>query len=245
MKKVIFLMIFTAIFSSTLVAGDIPFFKSLFMGNEEYVKQEILKCKDVESVELVPRASNATDELYYIHVYLTNNRYLMFSGLLYQFISDSSSKFPISIWQIKDLCPVEYSYGPGRYDPDSLLYCIELKVLEIKLLKRIAPQLKVDNMLDIINNIDEVYCFISDLPELPAGESFYDKYKLFSYAYNNSLATQIPEEFKNEIPFSIFQKEKCEFGTYESGYKFYKLSIDRAVKENGYSNLKYNHENHK
>ncbi|MBO4729327.1 MAG: hypothetical protein J5631_12955, partial [Spirochaetaceae bacterium] len=52
MKKTILLILFTAVFCSALIAGDIPFFKSLFIGDEEYVKQKILKCKDVESVEI-------------------------------------------------------------------------------------------------------------------------------------------------------------------------------------------------
>ncbi|MCQ2579116.1 MAG: hypothetical protein MJ159_00285 [Treponemataceae bacterium] len=243
MKKNLFILLFAVIFIFTLSASDIPFLKSLFIGDEEYVRQQILKnCKDVESVEIIPPASNKNDYTYYIHVYLTNNRYLQFSGMLHRFISDNYSRFPMRLWQINDLCPVMYSYDAGRYDLDSLLYYIELKIFEVKLLKGIIPHQIIDNMLDVINNIDEVYSFISDLPELPAGESFYNKYKHFRYTYNSSLATQIPEEFKNDIPFSIFQKEECDFGTYESGYKFYKMSVDRAVKENNYGNLKFKHE---
>lgn len=247
MKKVIFLMIFTTVFRSVLFASDIPFFKSLFMGDEEYVRHEILKCKDVESVEIQLGFHDYDTRNYNIYVYLTKNRYIHFSDVqLGCFINnDSAQGVSICICQINDLCPVEHCYDVGLYDLDSILYHIELKRLETKLLKRIASQLKVENILDIINNIDEVYSFISDLPELPFGESFFTKFKTFDYKYNEILKNQIPEELQDDIPFSIIEKHTYKLGTYESGYKFYKISVERAVNENGYGNLKYNHENHK
>ena len=241
MKKVLFLMIFAAAFSSALVAGDIPFFKSLFIGDEEYVRQEIMKCKDVEKVELERRAMDENDDIYRIHVYLSNHRYIQFSGLLYRFKSDNKSRFSMIIFQINDLHPIEHCFDAGRYDVESLFYRIERKALEVRLLKRIIPYLKIDNMLDVINNFDEVYKFVSKLPELPLEESFYIKY--FNYEYNKTLESQLPEEFKNEIPFSIIQKEEYDRGTYESAYKFYKTTVSRAVKEFGYDNLKYGYEN--
>ncbi len=246
MKKTIFLIIFSAVLCSILVASDIPFFKSLFMGDEEYVRQEILKCKDIESVEIQLGFHDYDTRNYNIYVYLTKNRYIHFSDVqLGHFINnDSAQGVSICICQINDLCPVEHCYDVGLYDLDSILYHIELKRLETKLLKRIASQLKVENILDIINNIDEVYSFISDLPELPFGESFFTKFKTFDYKYNEILKNQIPEELKDDIPFSIIEKHTYKLGTYESGYKFYKMSVDRAVKENSYGNLKYNHENH-
>ena len=245
MKKIIFLMLFTVVFCSALIAGDIPFFKSLFIGDEEYVRQEILKCKDVESVEIQLGFHDYDTRNYNIDVYLTNNRYIKFSDvqLGYFINNDSAQGVSIGICQINDLCPVEHCYDVGLYDLDSILYYIELKVLETKLLQRIASQLKIENILDIINNIDEVYSFISNLPELPVGESFFNKFKSFDYKYNEPLENQIPKELKNDIPFSIIEKHTYKLGTYESGYKFYKMSVDRAIKEDSYGNLKYFHEN--
>ncbi|MBO4439074.1 MAG: hypothetical protein J5798_06950 [Spirochaetaceae bacterium] len=232
MKKTILLMLFTAVFSSTLIAGDIPFFKSLFIGDEEYVRQEILKCKDVKKVEVERRALYQDDDIYRIHVYLSNYRYIQFSGQLYHFVSD------MTIFQINDLHPIEQCFMVKHYDFGNEFFRVENHLLENKLLKRIAPQLKVDNVFDIISNLDTVYSFISELPELPDGESFY--IKKFDYKYREPLENQIPEELKNDIPFSILEKKKD--GTYESGYKFYKTSIERAVKEFGYDNLKYDYE---
>ena len=69
MKKTIFLIFLATVLCSTLVASDIPFFKSLFMGDEEYVRHEIMKCKDVTSVEVIPRNMNKDDYFYWINVY--------------------------------------------------------------------------------------------------------------------------------------------------------------------------------
>lgn len=240
MKKNIFLIIYIAFLCSALTANDIPFFKSLFIGEEGYVKQEILKCKEVEKVELERRANDENDDIYRIHVYLSKHRYIQFSGLLYRFKSDDKSRFPMIIFQINDLHPIEHCFDVGRYDPDSIFYHIQRNALEVRLLKRIVPYLKIENMLDVINNFDEVYSFISKLSELPPEESFYIKH--FNYEYNKTLESQIPEELKNEIPFSIIQKEEYDRGTYESAYKFYKTTIGRAVKEFGYVNLKYGYE---
>ena len=233
MKKAIFLMIFTTVFSSALVASDIPFFKSLFMGDEEYVRQELLKCKDVESVELERRNMYRDDDIYSIHVYLLNHRYIQFSGQLYHFVSD------MTILQINDLHPVEQCFIVRNYDFGNEFFRVENNALGTKLLKKIALQLKVNNVFDIINHLDEVYSFISELPELPDGESFH--IKSFDYKYKEPLENQIPEELKNDIPFSILEK-KYE-GTYEYGYKFYKTSVARAINELNYSNLKHGYEN--
>ena len=232
MKKRIILVIFAIILSSTLAASDIPFFKSLFIGDEEYVRQEILKCKDVEKVELERRAMYQDDDIYRIHVYLSNHRYIQFSGQLYHFVSD------MTIIQINDLHPVEQFFIVRHYDFGNEFFRVENHLLETKLLKKIAHQLKVDNVLDIINNLDTVYSFISELPELPDGEFFY--IKNFDYKYREPLENQIPEELKNDIPFSILEKNID--GTYESAYKFYKTSVDRAGKEFGKDNLKYGYE---
>lgn len=233
MKKVIFLMIFTTVFRSVLFASDIPFFKSLFMGDEEYVRQELLKCNDVESVELERRNMYRDDDIYSIHVYLLNHRYIQFSGQLYHFVSD------MTILQINDLHPVEQCFIVRNYDFGNEFFRVENNALGTKLLKKIALQLKVNNVFDIINHLDEVYSFISELPELPDGESFH--IKSFDYKYKEPLENQIPEELKNDIPFSILEK-KYE-GTYEYGYKFYKTSVDRAINELHYSNLKHGYEN--
>ena len=70
MKKNILTIIFAITYIFTLSASDIPFFKSLFMGEEEYVKQEILKCKDVESVEMKVSYHDEDDKNYNIFIYL-------------------------------------------------------------------------------------------------------------------------------------------------------------------------------
>lgn len=239
MKKNLFILLFAVIFIFTLSASDIPFLKSLFIGDEEYVRQQILKnCKDVESVELLPRASNENDDIYYIHVYLADNRYIQFAGQLHRFISDSSSRFPFCILQVNDLCPIDHKFEVGYHDYDYINYIAMEYFVYIKLLKKIVPQLKLNNMLDVVNNIDDIYSFISDLPELPAENLICS----FDYEYNKSLETQIPEEAKNDVPFLLIEKKEHKRGTYEEGYKFYKMSVDRAVKENGYGNLKFKHE---
>ena len=127
MKKTILLILFTAVFCSALIAGDIPFFKSLFIGDEEYVKQKILKCKDVESVEIQLGFHDYDTRNYNIDVYLTNNRYIKFSDvqLGYFINNDSAQGVSIVICQINDLCPVEHCYDVGLYDLDSILYRTE------------------------------------------------------------------------------------------------------------------------
>lgn len=221
MKKNLFILLFAVICIFALSAGDIPFLKSLFMGDEEYIRQQILKnCKDVETVELeLFYTDNYDTENYDIRVYLTNNRYINFSDVqLGRFIkNDSPQGVSMLIWQINDLHPAELRLEINKIENDNILYDLELKGLEIKFLPKIMLKTKVDNIFDIINSFDEVYRFVNNLPEIPKETPFY---KTFT-------SQEIPKELK----FFLIENEENPRGFYEYGYNFYKMTVEDAQKK--------------
>lgn len=244
MKKVLFLIIFAAVFCSALIAGDIPFFKSLFIGDEEYVRQEILKCKDVEKAEVVPRNKYNGDDLYRIHVYLTGDRFITFSDItLYKYLSGSSD-LSMLISQINDIVPVEHGLIPTRrnFVYNTAQYDFDLQLFHIRHIIKALPELNMNNIIDIINNFDAVYSYISSFPNFP------NNYPWYIHFYEDIPYKErfiIPEEFIDGVPFSIteYEKEHDFFNkdleiTWEYRYKFYKMPVERAIKEYGLSFLR-------
>ena len=241
MKKIIFLMLFTVVFSSTLIAGDIPFFKSLFIGDEEYVRQEILKCKDVESVEIILSSYDAydNDKTYNIFVHLTESRLITFSSVkLWAYLrgSSNSNTFPsIHISQINDIVPLERALIPARIDfvHKTAQYDFDLQSFLTRHIIQALPKLNMNNILDIINNLDNVYAYISSLPE--ASED-YPWFIHFEEDIQYTETFTIPDEFIDGVPFSIkeYKKEHDFFNkdleiTWEYRYKFYKMSVEGAI----------------
>ena len=244
MKKTILLILFTVVFCSALIAGDIPFFKSLFIGDEEYVRQEILKCKDVEKVEVVPRNKYNGDDLYKIHVYLTGDRFITFGDVtLYKYLSGSSDLYML-ISQINDIVPIERALIPARINciHNTAQYDFDLQLFHTRHIIQALSELKMNNILDIINNFDAVYSYISSLPEAS------EVYPWFIHFEEDVPYTEtfiIPEEFIDGVPFSIteYEKEHDFFNkdleiTWEYRYKFYKMPVERAIKEYGLSFLR-------
>ena len=241
MKKTILLILFTAVFCSALIAGDIPFFKSLFIGDEEYVRQEILKCKDVEKAEVVPRNKYRGDDLYEIHVYLTGNRFIAFSDVtLYKYLSGSSDLYML-ISQINDIVPIERALIPARINfiHNTAQYDFDLQSFHTRHIIQALSELKMNNILDIINNFDAVYSYISLLPE---ASEVYPWFIHFEEDVPYTETFNIPDEFIDDVPFSIteYRKEHDFFNkdieiTWKYRYKFYKISVERAIKEYGLS----------
>lgn len=238
MKKV-FISIVFAIFMISVIsakdgffwAGDIPFLKSIFIGDEEYVKQEILKCKDVEAVKLKLGYHDEDDKNYDIFVYLKDNRFISFGEVqLYCFLSDNSiHDVRIKLVQINDLIFEQQSFKPYALGKTGFVYHDWRDFGEIRFLKQLLPDVKVGNILEIIENIDDVYDFIKNLPEKP--ECISSKETEFDGFYEKSF--ELPKEFDNGIPVSIIER-KTDYASgkwYEKGYKFYKKPVERAIRE--------------
>ncbi len=245
MKKM-FLIIIAAIFVNlTLFAGDnsffkggdidVPFFKSLFMDDEEYVKQELLKCKDVESVEFEIAYKDHDDLFYEIHVYLTNHRFLSFYWVRLSFYKSSQTNLgdSIELKQINDFAFREQAFKARYLRKDGITYNLHENFGEIRFFKQLLPDIKASNMLEIIENIDAVYNFVKSLPESSSNEiiefeGFYEK------------TFEIPKEFDNGIPVSIIERktDAASEKWYEEGYKFYKYSI-KNTNNNGYYKTDY------
>ena len=243
-------MIFTTVFSSALVASDIPFFKSLFMGDEEYVRQELLKCKDVESVEIILSNYDAYDDdiTYNIFVNLTENRFIAFSSVKLQAYlrgSRNSNNFPsIRISQINDIVPIERALIPARINfiHNTAQYDFDLQSFHTRHIIQALSELKMNNILDIINNFDAVYSYISLLPE---ASEVYPWFIHFEEDVPYTETFNIPDEFIDDVPFSIteYRKEHDFFNkdieiTWEYRYKFYKISVERGINEYGLSSLR-------
>ncbi len=234
MKKIFISAVLGIFMVSTFAVGDIPFFKSLFMGDEEYVRQEILKCKDVENVKF-EIAYKDDDSLFYdIHVYLTKHRFLSFNWVNLGFYKSSQTNLGdyIRLVQINDYAFREQGFIAHLLEKDSFVYSMCEHFGEIRFLEQLLPELKVSNILEIIENIDDVYNFIKNLPEKPKDssngriefEGFYEK------------PFEIPEEFDNGIPVSVIVKRKVKIHKnsisiekeLEEGYRFYKYPIKNA-----------------
>lgn len=248
MKKM-FLIIIAAIFVNlTLFAGDnsffkggdidVPFFKSFFINKEEYVKQELLKCKDVEAVEMKVSYQDEDDLFYEIHVYLTNHRFLSFDWVDLSFYksSQTNTRDYITLKQINDLAFIEQSFKPCRLGKDSFVYAMYENFGEIRFLNQLATELKAGNMLEIIENISDVYDYIKNLPKKPENSS--PQRPEFEGFYENSF--KLPEEFDNGIPVSavvrkkVVDRQASTENWYEEAYKFYKLPIKEAKNQNIY-----------
>ena len=246
MKKTIFLIFLATVLCSTLVASDIPFFKSLFMGDEEYVRHEIMKCKDVTSVEVIPRNMNKDDYFYWINVYLTDNRYISFGGVRLGFFRSNEALYgkPVHIlWQINDIFPVTQAYEALDFEENIGHYYAQLRGgLKIHKINSVFQNIDFNNnsIPEIINNFDTVYSLIMDLTELPL--EIPDN-QHFDVIYEGKAI--FPEEFENEVPFSIIeQRENINTGfvdktvkTFEERYKFYKMPVARAATKK-WKNLK-------
>ncbi len=247
MKKM-FLIIIAAIFVNlTLFAGDnsfskggdidVPFFKSFFINKEEYVKQELLKCKDVEVVEMKVSYQDEDDLLYEIHIYLSNHRYLCFDDVVLDFYKRVASNKHnyIILKQINDLAFLAESFKANQFNDNFLYYQRWIQPGEIKYLTTLSENLNAANMIEIIENIDEVYKFIECLPQI---QSDYTSGGRFEYPYNTLF--QVPIELDNEVPVSVIEKKKTYDSKlmvenwYEEAYKFYKLPIKEAKNQNIY-----------
>lgn len=233
MKKCILIILFISILISMLSAIDIPFFKKKLLTDEECVKQDLLKCKDVKFVEMIPY-HDFDDTFYTIHIYLNNHRYLCFGDVTLSFYKATKSNqgVCIKLIQINDLVFEEEVFEPSRLGRNLLVYARWRKFGEIRFLEHFVPALKICNMLEIIENIDDVYNSIYHLPEKVENDS--QKNLEFERLYGQSL--EIPEEFDNGITVSVIEKKTGYDNEkwYEIGYKFYKIPVERAIKEATY-----------
>ncbi len=250
MKTILISVVFAVSMVSTFAAGDIPFFKSLFMGDEEYVRQELLKCKDVESVEIILSNYDAYDDdkTYNIFVHLTESRFITFSSVKLQAYlrgSRNSNNFPsIRISQINDIVPLERALIPARINfvHNTAQYDFDLQSLHTSHLIKALPELNMNNILDIINNFDDVYAYISLLPESSKDHPWFIHFEE-DIPYTESFI--IPDIFIDGVPFSIIEyKNEHDFFdpkreiTWEYRYKFYKISVERGINEYGLSPLR-------
>lgn len=239
----IFFSIFALMLSlSFCFVGDIPIISYITIGEKEYVKQKILKCKDVESVEFERRSDYQEDDAYSIYVYLTNNRFISFADIeLYHFKTDTGRGWPKTLLQINDLVPIVQYFEPLILQPQesTIKYVGSFKGwVPINLLSKLM-QKKINNITNIINSIDYVYDYIDSLPELPDNTP---EHIYFDGSYDQDL--QIPKELENDVPFSIIEQKKYYNSclkisrTYEKRFKFYKLTVEDAQKRYPYAKLK-------
>ncbi|MCQ2594741.1 MAG: hypothetical protein MJ196_05710 [Treponemataceae bacterium] len=220
MKKSILTIIFASIYIFTLSASDIPFFKSLFMSNEEYVKQQILKCKDVESVEFEKSSDYPEDDTYDIYVYLTNNRFISFSGIeLYHYKSAIGRWSPVML-QINDLMLVKQAFEPVVLSagPKVEYVCSFTICTEIRFMSELTKKKELNNIINIIGNIDYIYDYINSLPKLPADTP---NFVYFNGDYDKEM--EIPKELENDVPFSIIEQKEY----YNSTFKFLRKYEER------------------
>lgn len=241
MKKVIFAVSIFCFIVVKLFASDIPFFKSLFMGDEEYVKQELLKCKDVESVEFERRSDYPEDDAYRISVYLTKNRFISFADIeLYHFRS-TTGRWPQTLLQINDLAPIVQYFKPRDFLSDYKIkyVCSFRGWVPIKFLPELTKNKELNNIINIINNIDYVYDYINSLPKVPDNTP---EHMYFDGDYDKEM--KIPKELENDVPFSIIEQKEYYnstlkvLRTYEERYKFYKMSVEDAQRKYPYTNFK-------
>ena len=112
---VILMFLLSSCYINIMTIGDIPTISYFTIGEEEYVKQQILRCKNVESVEFERRSDYPEDDAYSIYVYLTNNRFISFSDIeLYHFKS-SRGKWPQTLLQINDFVPIVQYFKPVSF----------------------------------------------------------------------------------------------------------------------------------
>lgn len=248
MKKIIILLFITLnVLASVSAMGSnegIPLIKSLTIGNEEYVRREIMKCKDVESVEVIPRNLYKDDYVYYIYVYLTDNRCIAFAGEFLENFLYNKKENSISLWQINSIFPVMQAYKAEDFTGKIGHYYTQLLGgLEINKINKVFQNINFNNnnILEIINNFGTVYDLINNLPELPLNTPHVQD---FDVIYEGKAI--FPEEFENEIPFSIIeQHENINTGfvdktvkIFEERYKFYKIPVERVITEFKFKHLK-------
>ncbi len=255
-KLIVFFILMMNVLSGLTAMGSyegIPLIKSLTIGNEEYVRREIMKCKDVEYVEVIPRNMYRGDDLYRIYVYLTDNRYIAFANVFLECFLDNKEIKGISIllWQINEKFPVIQYYYPKEFEKNRVRYCSSSRGgLEISQIKEVFQNINFNNnnILEIINNFDTIYDSVKDLPEFPMGTPHV---QYFDVIYEDKAV--FPEEFENEVPFSIIeQRENINTGfvdktvkIFEERYKFYQMPVEKAVKEFKYENINPEYAKHK
>lgn len=250
-KLIVFLILMMNVLSGLTAMGSyegIPLIKSLTIGNEEYVRREIMKCKDVEYVEVIPRNMYRGDDLYMIYVYLTDNRYIAFADVFLECFLDNKEIKGISIllWQINDIFPVEQEYYLKGLDKNTGHYVASLNGgLEInKMFQNI--NFNNNSIPEIINNFDTVYSLVMDLSELPLKTSVV---QYFDVIYEDKAI--FPEEFENEVSFSILEQHENNYffdktvKIFEERYKFYQMPVERALSEFKITDLKSEYAKHK
>lgn len=148
--------------------------------------------------------------------------------------------------QINDLVPIVQYFKPVSLPPTNkpIEYKSSAKgFIEIKYLPELIQEKKLTNILEIIDNIDYLYDYFKSLPDFCKYFGSLPKYTYFSANYNSEL--KIPEELQNEIPVSIIRRGEYYNCTYEEGYKFYKMTVEEAIKKYGYKSLKTDYEKQK
>ena len=171
----------------------------------------------MESVEFERRSDYQEDDAYSIYVYLTNNRFISFADIeLYHFKTDTGRGWPKTLLQINNLVPIVQYFEPLILQPQEskIKYVCSFKgCMPINLLSKLM-QKKINNTINIINNIDCVYDYINSLPELPDNTP---EHIYFDGYYNSYLKIS---------------------RTYEERFKFYKLTVENAQKRYPYAKLK-------
>ena len=177
-------------------------------------EQEILKLPCVESVESERLDPDDDDFLYKVKIRMTENRYLQVS--YFEPFAPRGYQDDFYLDRIGDLVPVMWGYGPS-----SKGYNLDYRSLRFKHISSYFDKKK--NLIDVIKAYDEIYSFISKLPD-------YDINLPEETIEWNKENTQKPEfkswdESNSPYVYSNFHN-KTKYRKYWEEYKIYKMTVE-------------------
>lgn len=176
-------------------------------------EKEILRLSCVESVESERLDPDDDDFLYKMKIHLTENRYLQVS--YFRPFASRGYQDDFYIDRIGDLVPVMWGY-----EPISNGYILNYRSLRFKHISSFFVKKK--NLIDVIKAYDEIYLFISKLPDydinLPE--------ETIEWDFENTQKPEFKawEENKSPYVYSNFH-DKTIYDKYWEEYKIYKMTV--------------------
>ncbi|NLF83082.1 MAG: hypothetical protein GX568_03745 [Candidatus Gastranaerophilales bacterium] len=177
---------------------------------EEKIASKIRKCKDVVNVTV--RDDNEESTCADAVIELTNNR-----SIYLKHVDLKLKGYNTKVINIGGIYPIKWGYETGKSSSTSWYFSLSPEVVSFSELKYFMRKNNW-NILDLINNYDEIYCYLNKLPDwdssLPRDYFEIRKDTQAEFVY------PIWEEYKN--PFFI--KGHDDFKR-PYGYKFFKTDV--------------------
>lgn len=206
-KTILFMIIlFTLLFQVPLASETFTYDFYTKEQREEKIASKILKCKNV--VYVAVNDDNEESACADIVVTLINNRTIHI-----KYVDLKLKGYNSCVIRIGDICPVKWGYESRKSSSTSWYFSLGVELVSFSDLKYLMKKNNW-NICDLINNYDEVYDYIKELPYLDKNIQ-YDYFEIKKGTQGNTICS-IWEDYENPFFKKGSDKNKTPYG-----YKFF------------------------